>query len=302
MINKTGILYLCATPIGNLEDMTFRSIRKLKEADLIAAEDTRHTRKLLTHFDIHTALTSYHEHNKFEKGPELIDLLLQGKNIVVVSDAGLPGIADPGSHLVELAISADIVVTPIPGANAALSALICSGIDTTIFSFIGFLPKTTKKRKEVLELIKEQESTLLFYESPHRIKDTLAEMLSILGNRKIVAARELTKKFEEFLRGDISYLIEYFKENQPRGEFTLVVEGFCGENINEDIEITPNSIYKSVQELVEQGQDKKTAIKKIAVKLNISRRDVYQTVLELEKKKALIEKSTNAIKGIGFLD
>ena len=287
MIDKKGILYLCATPIGNLEDMTFRSIRILKEADLIAAEDTRHTRKLLTHFDIHTLLTSYHEHNKFEKGPELIDLLLQGKNIVVVSDAGLPGIADPGSHLVELAISKGIVVSPIPGANAALSALICSGLDTTMFNFIGFLPKTNKKRKEILESIQEQKNTLLFYESPHRIKDTLNEMLCVLGNRKIVAARELTKKFEEFLRGDIAYLIEYFKENQPRGEFSLVVEGFNGDNIIEDIEITPEFIYKSVQALVLQDQDKKTAIKKIAVKLNLSRRDVYQTVLEWEKKEGI---------------
>lgn len=286
-MTNSGILYLCATPIGNLEDMTFRSIRILKEVDLIAAEDTRHTIKLLNHFDIHTPLTSYHEHNKLSKGPELITTLLEGKSVVVVSDAGLPGIADPGSHLVSLAIEHNIVVTPIPGANAALSALICSGLDTTMFSFIGFLPKTNKKRKELLEQLKEEEKTLLFYESPHRIKDTLAELVNILGNRKVVAARELTKKFEEFLRGDVEYLIKYFKGNQPRGEFTIVVEGFNQEKqgLKESNEpLSTADICDLVQALVQEGVDKKTAIKKIAVKLNLSRRDVYQTMLEAEKK------------------
>ena len=286
-MTNSGILYLCATPIGNLEDMTFRSIRILKEVDLIAAEDTRHTIKLLNHFDIHTPLTSYHEHNKLSKGPELITTLLEGKSVVVVSDAGLPGIADPGSHLVSLAIEHNIVVTPIPGANAALSALICSGLDTTMFSFIGFLQKTNKKRKELLEQLKEEEKTLLFYESPHRIKDTLAELVNILGNRKVVAARELTKKFEEFLRGDVEYLIKYFKENQPRGEFTIVVEGFNQEKqgLEESNEpLSTADICDLVQALVQEGVDKKTAIKKIAVKLNLSRRDVYQTMLEAEKK------------------
>lgn len=243
--------------------------------------------KLLNHFDIHTPLTSYHEHNKLSKGPELITTLLEGKSVVVVSDAGLPGIADPGSHLVSLAIEHNIVVTPIPGANAALSALICSGLDTTMFSFIGFLPKTNKKEK-LLRQLKEEEKTLLFYESPHRIKDTLAELVNILGNRKVVAARELTKKFEEFLRGDVEYLIKYFKENQPRGEFTIVVEGFNQEKqgLEESNEpLSTADICDLVQALVQEGVDKKTAIKKIAVKLNLSRRDVYQTMLEAEKRR-----------------
>ena len=197
--NKNGCLYLVATPIGNLEDMTYRGVRILNEVDLIAAEDTRNTRKLLSHYDIHTALTSYHEHNKFEKGPQLITKLQEGLNIAVVSDAGLPGIADPGTHLAQLAIQEGIKVTPIPGANAALSALICSGIDTRKFTFIGFLPKTSKKRKELLESIKLREETLIFYETPYHLKDMLKELMNVLGkDRQASTCRELTKKFEKF--------------------------------------------------------------------------------------------------------
>ena len=185
-----GTLYLVATPIGNLEDMTYRSVRILGEVGLIAAEDTRHTRKLLAHYDIHTPLTSYHEHNKLTKGPELIAYLQGGGDLVCVSDAGLPGIADPGSHLAGLAIAAGIRVTPLPGANAALSALICSGLDTTVFTFVGFLPRTTKKRRETLERVKEHSETLLFYEAPHHLRATLAELAAALGaGRKAVAAR-----------------------------------------------------------------------------------------------------------------
>lgn len=281
-----GTLYLCATPIGNLEDMTFRAVRILGEVDLIAAEDTRHTRKLLTHFDIHTPLTSYHEHNKFEKGPEIIEMLLSGKNLVVVSDAGLPGIADPGSHLVELAIEAGIIVTPLPGANAALSGLICSGLDTTKFTFVGFLPKTTKKRREVLaELVKDQ-TTLLFYESPHRLKATLSELLDTFGDRKAVAARELTKKFEEFIRGSLASLKEHFQENQPRGEFCLIIAGYDrSADVDEAAELAQQrSPYEVFLELLEQGVDKKAAIKQAALNLGLAKREVYQAVLEAEKK------------------
>ncbi|MBP2629708.1 MAG: Ribosomal small subunit methyltransferase [Firmicutes bacterium] len=285
-ITTFGTLYLCATPIGNLEDMTFRAVRILGEADLIAAEDTRHTRKLLTHFDIHTSLTSYHEHNKFEKGPELIELLLAGKNLVVVSDAGLPGIADPGSHLVELAIEAGITVTPLPGANAALSGLICSGLDTTKFTFVGFLPKTTKKRREVLAGLVKNETTLLFYESPHRLKATLSELLETFGERRAVAARELTKKFEEFIRGSLVSLKEHFNVNQPRGEFALIIEGYDYSAENDETGDTdePVSAYETVMKMVEQGIDKKIAIKEASVKLGLSKREVYQAVLEAEKK------------------
>ena len=225
--NKNGCLYLVATPIGNLEDMTYRGVRILNEVDLIAAEDTRNTRKLLSHYDIHTALTSYHEHNKFEKGPQLITKLQEGLNIAVVSDAGLPGIADPGTHLAQLAIQEGIKVTPIPGANAALSALICSGIDTRKFTFIGFLPKTSKKRKELLESIKLREETLIFYETPYHLKDMLKELMNILGkDRQASTCRELTKKFEEFNRGTLEELVNFFHENEPRGEFVVIVNIF----------------------------------------------------------------------------
>lgn len=276
-----GILYLCATPIGNLEDMTFRAVRVLGEVDFIAAEDTRHTRKLLTHFDLHTPLISYHEHNKFERGPELISMLLEGKSIAVVSDAGLPGIADPGSHLAELAIEEGITVTPLPGANAALSGLICSGLDTTSFLFIGFLPKTSKKRREVLESIAMTKATLLFYESPHRLKDTLKELIAVLGERKAVACRELTKKFEEFVRGSLSSLQEHFQNNQPRGEFTLIIGG----NTNESEEdIAPSfadvSLQDAVKQLIEQGVEKKKAMKEVALRYKVSKRDVYQALLD----------------------
>lgn len=280
-----GILYLCATPIGNLEDMTFRAVRILGEVDFIAAEDTRHTRKLLTHFDLHTALISYHEHNKFERGPELIQLLLEGKNIAVVSDAGLPGIADPGSHLAELAIAEKITVTPLPGANAALSGLICSGLDTTRFLFVGFLPKTTKKRREVLAGIVEDKATLLFYESPHRLKDTLKELVDTFGDRKAVACRELTKKFEEFVRGTLVSLQEYFQQHQPRGEFTLIIEG--NTNVNEEIieqAIDEGSLVDAVQALMENGIEKKAAMKEVAVKYKVAKREVYQALLGTEKK------------------
>lgn len=277
-----GLLYLCATPIGNLEDMTYRAVRILGEVDLIAAEDTRHTRKLLTHFDLHTPLISYHEHNKLQRGPELIALLKEGKQIAVVSDAGLPGIADPGAHLAELAIAEDIPVTPLPGANAALAGLICSGLDTTRFHFVGFLPKTVKKRRQVLESVRKQEGTLLFYESPHRLKETLKELSAVLGNRRTVAARELTKKFEEFIRGTTVSLCDRFDGQAPRGEFTLIVEGYKQEETVQAFE--PQFLpAEAVLCLMESGVDKKTAIKTVAKEQKISKREVYQAVLATEK-------------------
>lgn len=277
----TGTLYLCATPIGNLEDMTFRAVRILKEVDVVAAEDTRHTRKLLTHFDIHTPLVSYHEHNKLGRGPELIERLLAGEDIACVSDAGMPGISDPGSHLVMLAIEAGITVTPVPGANAGLSALIASGLDTTEFHFIGFLSKQKKNRLETLARIKPIQGTLIFYESPHRLKDTLGELLTALGNRNIVAARELTKKFEEFRRGTIEELIAYYKEEAPRGEFTLIVDGAS----EEEAQIVEETINMTVEQelimLMENGTEKKEAIRQVAKRRNMPKRDVYQIALSL---------------------
>lgn len=277
---QAGTLYLAATPIGNLEDMTYRCVRILSEAELIAAEDTRHTRQLLAHFDIHTRLTSYHEHNKLEKGPELIEYLLSGKDLVCVSDAGLPGICDPGSHLAELAIEAGIRVTALPGANAALSALICSGLDTSMFTFVGFLPRTAKKRREVLEKVKMREETLIFYEAPHHLKATLKELAAVLGeSRRAAIGRELTKKFEEFRRGSLGEHLLYYGMNEPRGEFVLVVEGARenGQGFSEAESEDPIELY---EQFLTQGKDKKEAMREAAKKLGISRRDVYTALLE----------------------
>jgi len=277
-----GTLYLAATPIGNLEDMTYRAVRLLSEVDLIAAEDTRHTRHLLTHFDIHTKLTSYHEHNKLEKGPELIAYMKEGHDLICVSDAGLPGICDPGSHLAKLAIDAGIRVTPLPGCNAALSALICSGLDTTLFTFAGFLPRTAKKRDELLAKLRTHEETLIFYEAPHRLKGTLKELLAVLGDRKAVACRELTKKFEEFRRSTLQSLLDYYTENEPRGEFVLVIAGFDA-SADTDTEEIPADPAAYCRMLEESGMPRKEAMRETAKKLGISRRDVYQAVLKAEE-------------------
>ncbi|WP_196592997.1 16S rRNA (cytidine(1402)-2'-O)-methyltransferase [Pectinatus sottacetonis] len=281
--NKEGILYLVGTPIGNLDDITFRAIKILQQVDLIAAEDTRHTRKLLTHFAIHTPLTSYHEHNKFVKGPELLEQLLQGKEIAVVSDAGLPGIADPGSHIAALAIENEIKVFPVPGANAALTALIASGLDTTAFSFIGFLPKKLAKRREIFEKIKYRTDTLIFYETPHRLKKILCEISEALGEqRKIAVCRELTKKFEQFIRGTIKDINEYFIDNEPRGEFVLIIEGnneSCNNKLQDRVEKEIEPI-KYILKLIDEGLIKKDAVKKAAKDLNLNRRDLYKCMVE----------------------
>ncbi len=277
MTSTAGILYLCATPVGNLEDMTFRAVRVLKEADCIAAEDTRHTRKLLTHYDVHTPLVSYHEHNKQEQGPELIARVAAGQTVVVVSDAGMPGISDPGTHLVQLAIEKGLQVVAVPGANAVLPALVGSGLDTTHFTFIGFLPKTKKKRHELLQFLADHRYTLVFYESPHRLRSMLDELYLVFGDRPAVAARELTKKFEEFVRSSVTGLINHFDTHQPRGEFTIIVEGAIAR------EQPPPSVAESpveaVRRLIAEGINKKDAIRKVASEKNLSRRDVYQAVL-----------------------
>ena len=280
-LTKQGMLYLSATPIGNLEDMTLRGIRMLGEADLIAAEDTRHSRKLLAHFDIHTPLTSYHEHNKLDKGPELVEKMLAGDTIVCISDAGLPGISDPGAHLAQLAIDAGIKVSPLPGANAALSALICSGLDTTAFTFYGFLPKTGKKRRELLEQIARKTETLIFYEAPHHLKSTLGDLVKALGpHRPAATARELTKKFEEFRRCTLGDLADYYSEHEPKGEFVIIVGGYD----NDEADLVGPAEQLSPRELVEQmeaaGMGRKEAMRETAKKLGISRRDVYQALLD----------------------
>ena len=277
---KPGILYLCATPIGNLEDMTFRAVRILREVALVAAEDTRHTRKLFSHYDIHTALTSYHEHNKVGRGPELIGRLLAGDDIAVVSDAGLPGISDPGSDLVKLAITAGITVSPIPGPSAALAGLVASGLDTEKFLFVGFLPKTAKKRREMLGALAKIEYTLVFYESPYRIVSVLEEMSTIFGDdRPATAGREMTKKFEEFVRGTVETLKSYFSQSTPRGEFTLIVAGVKTEaKPDSDTAVDPAA---QVMTLIAKGVLKKDAIKMVAQQLALPKREVYQAVLNL---------------------
>lgn len=274
-----GILYLCATPIGNLEDMTFRAVKILKEVDLIAAEDTSHTRKLLTHFDIHTPLIRYDEFSKVKNGEKILQELLSGKSAACVSDAGLPAISDPGEDLVKLVIENKIKVCPIPGANAALSALICSGLSTKKFSFIGFLPDSKKNRRELLEKISTHEETLIFYEAPHRLKKTLNELLEILGDRKTVLARELTKIHEEFLRGKISELEKILTE--PKGEFVIIVEGYTGEK--NFVSQSEENFLDAYKNLIGEGVDKKTAIRETAKKFNLSRREVYNSVVGLEK-------------------
>jgi len=282
MTRQAGKLYLCATPIGNLEDITYRAVKVLESVAVIAAEDTRHTRKLLSHYDIHTPLISYHEHNKLQRGPEIIARLQQGEDVAVVSDAGMPGISDPGAHLVQLAVAAGITVVPVPGANAALAALVASGLDTTIFTFVGFLPKTKKKRQELLHSLAPLPHTLVLYEAPHRLLTTLAELEVILGDRPAVAGREITKKFEEFVRGRLTDLTQYFRDNPPRGEFTLVIAGAMAAE-SERAAPQATDLAQAVANLVAQGINKKDAIRKVASEQGLARRLVYQAVLDAAK-------------------
>lgn len=277
-----GCLYLVGTPIGNLEDMTYRAVRILQECDIIAAEDTRQTRKLLTHFEIPAKpLFSYHEHNKAASGPEIIRYIIEGKNVALVSDAGLPAISDPGSDLVSLAIETGLSVIPIPGANAALSALIVSGLPTERFTFIGFLPRERKDMVEQLQALQSAQGTLLLYESPHRVKKTLEIMQEVLGNRKVTLARELTKRFEEFLRGSISECLGWLEEHAPLGEYCIVVEpGSAEEELKEKNAWWQELSLKDHVEHYEQtGLNRKEAMKKAAGDRGVSKRDIYNALL-----------------------
>jgi len=277
--STTGILYLVATPIGNLEDMTVRAIRMMKEADFIAAEDTRNTKRLCNYFEIDTPLISYHEHNLEYGGDKLLGLLREGKNIALVSDAGLPCISDPGADIVAKAVAENLSVVPIPGANAALSALISSGLSTLSFTFFGFLPRQKKERKAALEKIQYHKETMLFYEAPHRLKETLKDAQQILGSsRKIVLAREVTKKFEEFVRGTLEDAVAWTEKEEIRGEFVLVIDGS-----NEDNPVvaekwwTNLTITEHVNQLMEtQEVSSKEAIKLVAKDRDLPKRDVYQ--------------------------
>ncbi len=278
-----GTLYICPTPIGNLEDITIRVLNILKSVDIIAAEDTRHTLKLLNHFEIQKPLTSYHEHNRKEKGEVLIQKLLNGENIALVSDAGMPGISDPGADIIKLCIEQNIHFEVLPGANASIIALVASGLDTTKFTFEGFLDRDKKKRKERLELIKKEDRTLIFYEAPHRISATLKDILNTLGNRRAVIGRELTKKYEEFIRGDITELIDHFKNNQPKGEMVLLCEGVDLEEeaLREQEKLEEMTIKEHLILIMKTGVDKKSAIKEVAKLRNIPKREVYKESVDI---------------------
>ena len=272
-------LYLVATPIGNLEDMTVRALRILKEVDIIAAEDTRNTKKLCHYYDITTPLVSYHEHNQEQAGEKILQWLRDGKSVALVSDAGMPCISDPGADIAQKAIEEDFAVVPIPGANAAMSALIASGLTPQPFYFFGFLNRNKKERKKQLSNLKNRKETLIFYEAPHRLKDTLKDLAAELGNRKIVLARELTKKFEEFLRGTVEEAIQWTEENEVRGEFCIVIEGSQNEveENNEDAYWTNMTIQEHVDLLMREKQlSSKEAIKEVAKLRGLPKREVYQ--------------------------
>ncbi|MEG0386558.1 MAG: 16S rRNA (cytidine(1402)-2'-O)-methyltransferase [Solibacillus sp.] len=272
-------LYLVATPIGNLEDMTVRALRILKEVDVIAAEDTRNTKKLCNYFDIQTPLISYHEHNIEVGGEKLLAYLREGKSIALVSDAGLPCISDPGADIVVKAIEEDFAVVPIPGANAALTALIASGQTPQPFYFFGFLKRNKKDRRAQLEILAKRQETLVFYEAPHRLKETLKDLELVLGDRKITLARELTKKFEEFLRGTVTEAIDWSQQNEIRGEFCIVLEGSSESELveEEDVYWTNFTLEQHVTYLVEESQlSSKDAIKEVAKLRNLPKREVYQ--------------------------
>ena len=278
MSSHRGTLYLIPTPIGNLEDMTYRAVRTLQEVDVVAAEDTRHTGVLLQHFNIPKPMISYHEHNKVEKGTELIQRLLDGQSIGLVSDAGMPAISDPGEDLVTEAIEAGIPIVPLPGANAGLTALIASGQNTKEFHFIGFLPKRKQNAKDVLSRIATYEGTLIFYEAPHRIEETIQSLLEGLGNRPITVGRELTKKFETFTRTTLLELRNDFNQIVEKGEFVLLVGGsetVTGETVVEEVVLSP---LEAALALIEAGVPKKEAARQIAKERGLSRRDVYNEI------------------------
>ena len=271
---KKGHLYIVATPIGNLEDITLRAINILKNVDIIAAEDTRHTLKLLNHFEISKPLISYHRHNEDTKTEILIKELITGKDIALVSDAGTPGICDPGEEIIKECIEQNIEVIPIPGACAMINALICSGISTKEFIFIGFLPLNKKLRKEKLEEIQKANKTLILYEAPHKLESTLKDLKPILEDRKIVLAREITKIHEEFIRGDIDFLIE--KSKEIKGEIVLIIEANNKKEENKLLDLSLEEHYKYYEN---QGLEKKEIIKKIAKDRNVNKNEIYKNFI-----------------------
>ena len=273
----SGTLYIVATPIGNLEDITFRAIRILKEVDLIAAEDTRHTRHLLDRYQIGTQLTSYHDHNKEEKAPILVARMLEGKNVALVSDAGTPGISDPGYFLINLAIDQAILVVPIPGATAAIAALSVSGMPTDSFVFEGFLPSKHTARIKRLQSLITEERTIIFYEAPHKIIKTLEDMKEILGDRQAVITRELTKIHEETIRGTLSGILKRLTSGTIKGEFTIIVHGATAEPLKQDIDTA--EYLRNL--MLHRGLTKKEAISTAAEELGLPKKDVYKESLKI---------------------
>jgi len=276
-----GKLYLCATPIGNLEDITFRVIRTLKEADVIAAEDTRNSIKLLNHFEIKTPLTSYHEFNKYDKAKVLVNRMLEGKNVALITDAGTPGISDPGEELVKQCYEAGIEVTSLPGAAACITALTLSGLSTRRFAFEAFLPSDKKEKAAILEELKTETRTIIIYEAPHRLKKTIAELFSALGNRRMTVVKELTKLHENVFLTSFLEALAYYEENEPRGEFVLVIEGKKIKELKKEKEASFNEmdINEHMKLYMDKGMDKKEAMKAVAVDRGIPKREVYKMLL-----------------------
>lgn len=281
MTTKRGTLYLCATPIGNLEDMTYRVVRTLQEADLIAAEDTRNSIRLLNHFDIHTPMTSYHEYNKTEKGRTLVNRLLEGQDIALITDAGTPGISDPGEELVRMCREAGITVTSLPGACACVTALTISGLSTRRFCFEAFLPTDKKERQAVLSELLEETRTIILYEAPHRLLKTLQELYKALGDRRLTICKELTKKHETAFETTLSEAAAYYGQQEPRGEYVLVMEGRSRTDMEKERQ-------KSFQEMPLQehmnlyesrGMDRREAMKQVAKDRGVGKRDIYRELL-----------------------
>ncbi|MCC2127280.1 16S rRNA (cytidine(1402)-2'-O)-methyltransferase [Hominiventricola filiformis] len=284
MTNSKGTLYLCATPIGNLEDMTFRAVRILKEVDVIAAEDTRNSVKLLNHFDIHTPMTSYHEFNKIDKGQYLVKRLLEGENIALITDAGMPGISDPGEELVRMCRDAGVPVTAVPGACACVTALVISGRPTRRFCFEAFLPTDKKERRAVLEELKAETRTSIIYEAPHRLVKTLQELLNELGDRKITVCKELTKKHETGFETTLKEAVPYYEQNEPRGEYVLVLEGCSRQQMEQEAQDAwkEMSLGDHMKLYEEQGMNRKDAMKQVAKDRGVGKREIYQALLEEE--------------------
>lgn len=276
----TGTLYICATPIGNLEDITLRALRILKEVNYIAAEDTRHTLKLLNHYGISKPLISYHEHNQRERGQKIIELLMQGHDVALVSDSGMPGISDPGIPLIDLARQNGIPVTVLPGATASIAALVLSGMDTSRFAFEGFLPREKKDREARLEELKREQRTVIIYEAPHRVLATLRDMLDKLGNRKVAVVREMTKVHEEVIILYIEQMLEHFNEHPPKGEMVLILEG-CGHQDIPDDKAWNISIEEHIRQYMAQGFDKKEAVKQVAKVRGLPKSEVYKHSIDI---------------------